>query len=171
MFRVAHFPPVAWRGPCLCASLTGASSFLPLGLKSDLSVRLHGQHLAQELVLRTVRGYLELPRPDKALVLSFHGWSGTGKNFVARILAENLYRDGLRSDCVKVFIAMFHFPHPTSVDLYKVRPDSAGGLRQRGWGWNEASTARGAGLCAGKEALNQAFLARGWALEKPGCGS
>ncbi|XP_046536633.1 torsin-3A isoform X2 [Equus quagga] len=89
------------------------------GLKSDLSVRLHGQHLAQELVLRTVRGYLELPRPDKALVLSFHGWSGTGKNFVARILAENLYRDGLRSDCVKVFIAMFHFPHPTSVDLYK----------------------------------------------------
>ncbi|XP_023496395.1 torsin-3A isoform X3 [Equus caballus] len=89
------------------------------GLKSDLSVRLHGQHLAQELVLRTVRGYLELPRPEKALVLSFHGWSGTGKNFVARMLAENLYRDGLRSDCVKVFIAMFHFPHPTSVDLYK----------------------------------------------------
>ncbi|XP_058395965.1 torsin-3A isoform X2 [Diceros bicornis minor] len=92
-----------------------------LGLKSDLSVRLHGQHLAGELILRTVRGYLELPRPDKALVLSFHGWSGTGKNFVARMLAENLYRDGLRSDCVKVFIATFHFPHPKFVDLYKER--------------------------------------------------
>ncbi|XP_058395964.1 torsin-3A isoform X1 [Diceros bicornis minor] len=91
------------------------------GLKSDLSVRLHGQHLAGELILRTVRGYLELPRPDKALVLSFHGWSGTGKNFVARMLAENLYRDGLRSDCVKVFIATFHFPHPKFVDLYKER--------------------------------------------------
>lgn len=106
------------------------SSFLPLGLQSDLSVRLHGQHLARELVLTTVKGYLELPRPDKALALSFHGWSGTGKNFVARLLAENLYHDGLRSDCVKVFITMIHFPHPKYVDLYKVRLGSAGaGMR------------------------------------------
>ncbi|XP_072686923.1 torsin-3A isoform X1 [Canis lupus baileyi] len=89
------------------------------GLESDLSIRLHGQHLAQELVLTAVKGYLELPRPDKALALSFHGWSGTGKNFVARLLAENLYRDGQRSDCVKMFIATFHFPHPKYVDLYK----------------------------------------------------
>ncbi|XP_045667358.1 torsin-3A [Ursus americanus] len=89
------------------------------GLESDLSVQLHGQHLARELVLTTVRGYLELPRPDKALALSFHGWSGTGKNFVARLLAENLYRDGLRSDCVKTFIATLHFPHLKYVDLYK----------------------------------------------------
>ncbi|XP_017509214.3 torsin-3A [Manis javanica] len=91
------------------------------GLESDLSVRLHGQHLAQELLLRAVRGYLELPRPDKALALSFHGWSGTGKNFVAQMLAENLYRDGLRSDCVQMFIATFHFPHPKYMDLYKER--------------------------------------------------
>lgn len=69
-----------------------------------------------------MRGYLERPQPDKALALSFHGWSGTGKNFVARMLAENLYRDGLRSDCVHMFITMLHFPHPKSVDLYKVRP-------------------------------------------------
>ncbi|XP_054443686.1 torsin-3A [Pteronotus mesoamericanus] len=89
------------------------------GLQWDLQVRLHGQHLARELVLTTVRGYLELPRPGKALALSFHGWSGTGKNFVARMLAENLYRDGLRSDCVSVFITMLHFPHPRLVDLYK----------------------------------------------------
>ncbi|KAG8517151.1 Torsin-3A [Galemys pyrenaicus] len=89
------------------------------GLEADLKERLHGQHLAGELVLKTVRGYLDLPRPDKALVLSFHGWSGTGKNFVARMLAENLYRDGLSSDCVQVFIATLHFPHPKYVDLYK----------------------------------------------------
>ncbi|XP_037362289.1 torsin-3A [Talpa occidentalis] len=89
------------------------------GLEADLKERLHGQHLAGELVLRTVRSYLELPRPDKALVLSFHGWSGTGKNFVARLLAESLYRDGLNSDCVQVFIATLHFPHPKYVDMYK----------------------------------------------------
>uniref|UniRef100_A0A8C6WA26 Torsin-3A n=1 Tax=Nannospalax galili TaxID=1026970 RepID=A0A8C6WA26_NANGA len=89
------------------------------GLESDLRVRLHGQHLAGKLVLRTVRGYLETPQADKALALSFHGWSGTGKNFVARMMAENLFRDGLRSDCVKMFISMLHFPHSKYVDVYK----------------------------------------------------
>ncbi|EHB17509.1 Torsin-3A, partial [Heterocephalus glaber] len=101
------------------------------GLDSDLSVRLHGQHLAQALVVRTVRGYLEMPQPDKALALSFHGWSGTGKNFVARMLVENLYQDGLKSDCVKVFIASFHFPHPKYVDLYKRLSDQIQGTQQR----------------------------------------
>ncbi|CAO2637341.1 Tor3a, partial [Lemmus lemmus] len=100
--------------------LTLASLFLP-GLESDLHVRLHGQHLVSKLVLRAVRRYLEKPQGDKALALSFHGWSGTGKNFVARMLAENLYRDGLRSDCVKMFISTFHFPHPKYADMYKVR--------------------------------------------------
>ncbi|EGV96021.1 Torsin-3A [Cricetulus griseus] len=89
------------------------------GLESDLRVRLHGQHLASKLVPRAVRGYLEMPQVDKALALSFHGWSGTGKNFVARMLAENLYRDGMRSDCVKMFISTFHFPHTKHVDMYK----------------------------------------------------
>lgn len=111
----------AWGG-CICVSLLSVASSPPLGLEADLRVRLHGQHLARELVLTAVRGYLEKPRPDKALALSFHGWSGTGKNFVARMLAENLYQDGLRSDCVKVFISTLHFPHPKNVDLYEVRP-------------------------------------------------
>ncbi|XP_021515859.1 torsin-3A [Meriones unguiculatus] len=89
------------------------------GLESDLRVRLHGQHLASKLVLSAVRAYLEVPGARKALALSFHGWSGTGKNFVARMLADNLYRDGMRSDCVKTFISTFHFPHPKFVDVYK----------------------------------------------------
>ncbi|KAM5237682.1 torsin-3A [Ctenodactylus gundi] len=102
------------------------------GLDSDLSKRLHGQHLVHELVLRTVRSYLEMLRPEKALALSFHGWSGTGKNFVARMLAENLYRDGLQSDCVKMFVTMLHFPHPKYVDLYKEQlTDHIQGTRQR----------------------------------------
>lgn len=115
-----------------------AASFPLPGLESDLSVRLHGQHLARELVLTTVKGYLEVPQPGKALALSFHGWSGTGKNFVARLLAENLYRDGLRSNCVKTFIATLHFPHPKYMDLYEVRPGRTGGLGR--WDGNEALT-------------------------------
>ncbi|XP_074164587.1 torsin-3A [Sminthopsis crassicaudata] len=89
------------------------------GLEIDLSTRLHGQHLVQEVVLKSVKGFLSVPQPEKPLVLSFNGWSGTGKNFVTRMLADQLYRDGLESECVQVFISMLHFPHLKYVDVYK----------------------------------------------------
>ncbi|NWQ76349.1 TOR3A protein, partial [Columbina picui] len=91
------------------------------GLEADLNRQLHGQHLAKEVIVRAVRGFLQNPQPQKALVLSFHGWSGTGKNFVARMLASHLYQDGLKSECVRVFISLFHFPHHTYVDSYKAQ--------------------------------------------------
>ncbi|NXW48635.1 TOR3A protein, partial [Nyctiprogne leucopyga] len=91
------------------------------GLEADLNGQLHGQHLAKEVVIRAVQEFLHSPRPEKALVLSFHGWSGTGKNFVARMLASHLYRDGPKSECVRVFISLFHFPHHKYVDSYKVQ--------------------------------------------------
>ncbi|NXY22818.1 TOR3A protein, partial [Atrichornis clamosus] len=91
------------------------------GLEADLSGQLHGQHLAKAVVVRAVQGFLQSPRPHKALVLSFHGWSGTGKNFVARMVASHLFRDGLKSDCVRVFISLFHFPHHKYMDSYKAQ--------------------------------------------------
>uniref|UniRef100_A0A8D2MSI7 Torsin-1A C-terminal domain-containing protein n=1 Tax=Zonotrichia albicollis TaxID=44394 RepID=A0A8D2MSI7_ZONAL len=104
---------------CTCA--------LCAGLEAELNGQLHGQHLAKAVVLRAVQGFLQSPRPPKALVLSFHGWSGTGKNFVARMVATHLFRDGLRSDCVRVFVSLLHFPHHNYVDSYKVRANSRGG--------------------------------------------
>ncbi|NXP71019.1 TOR3A protein, partial [Ramphastos sulfuratus] len=91
------------------------------GLEADLNGQLHGQHLAKEIVLRAVQRFLGSPRPERALVLSFHGWSGTGKNFVARMVASHLFRDGLKSECVRVFISLFHFPHQNYVDSYKAQ--------------------------------------------------
>ncbi|XP_064310557.1 torsin-3A [Phalacrocorax carbo] len=91
------------------------------GLEADLNKQLHGQHLAKEIVVQAVQGFLQSPQPQKALVLSFHGWSGTGKNFVARMLASHLYRDGLKSKCVRVFISLFHFPHHKYMDSYKAQ--------------------------------------------------
>ncbi|NXC63091.1 TOR3A protein, partial [Aleadryas rufinucha] len=91
------------------------------GLEADLSRQLHGQHLAKEVVVQALQGFLQSPRPQKALVLSFHGWSGTGKNFVARLVASHLFRDGLKSECVRVFISLLHFPHHNYVDSYKAQ--------------------------------------------------
>ncbi|XP_043941175.1 torsin-3A isoform X2 [Protopterus annectens] len=91
------------------------------GLGEDFHRKLHGQHLAQTVVLKAIRGFLKNPTPEKALALSFHGWSGTGKNFVARMILENLYRDGMKSECVKIFISVFHFPHAKLLEAYKVK--------------------------------------------------
>lgn len=90
------------------------------GLAKDLQTKLHGQHLAQCVVLKAIQGFINNPESNKPLTLSFHGWSGTGKNFVARIIADNLYREGVKSECVRLFIAPFHFPHARLVDTYKV---------------------------------------------------
>lgn len=89
------------------------------GLALELQLKLHGQHLAQLVVLKAIQGFINNPEPNKPLTLSFHGWSGTGKNFVARIVADNLYREGVKSECVRLFITPFHFPHARLVDTYK----------------------------------------------------
>ena len=94
----------------------------PAGLARDLQMKLHGQHLVQSVVLKAIQGFINNPESNKPLTLSFHGWSGTGKNFVARIVADNLYREGVKSECVRLFITPFHFPHARLVDTYKVSP-------------------------------------------------
>lgn len=97
--------------------------------------------------MRAVQGFLQSPQPQKALMLSFHGWSGTGKNFVARMVASHLYRDGLKSDCVRVFVSLLHFPHHSYLDSYKVRADSTGWFSVLGLGWSLCPSHVGLWVC------------------------
>ncbi|CAG2165758.1 unnamed protein product [Oppiella nova] len=64
---------------------------LPL-LEQSLNTQLHGQHLAKHVINKLVPKHMKNATPKKALVLSFHGWTGGGKNFVSEILAKNLFR-------------------------------------------------------------------------------
>ncbi|KAG8555457.1 hypothetical protein GDO81_017706 [Engystomops pustulosus] len=91
------------------------------GLQWDLERRVHGQHLAVRQILTSLERFLHENNQQKTLVLSFHGWTGTGKNLAARIITENLYQDGQRSPCTRVFIPQLHFPHPSHVEAYKVQ--------------------------------------------------
>lgn len=59
--------------------------------------------------------------PKKPLVLSLHGWTGTGKNFVSKLIAENIYKEGMDSSFVHVFTSTLHFPHQSQSACYKVR--------------------------------------------------
>ncbi|XP_030643591.1 torsin-1A-like [Chanos chanos] len=88
-------------------------------LKTDLKDSLYGQHIASEVVLKAVSGFMTDKHPSKPLVLSFHGGTGVGKNHVSNIIARSIYKKGETSKHVHVFISEHHFPHKEQVGTYK----------------------------------------------------
>ena len=55
----------------------------------------------------------------KVLALSFNGWTGSGKNFVSKIIAEHIFRKGMESKFVHQIIATHDFSHQSELDRYK----------------------------------------------------
>ncbi|KAG7275405.1 hypothetical protein CRUP_030890 [Coryphaenoides rupestris] len=89
------------------------------GLQADLENQLFGQHIASRIIVRAVTGFMKNPNPKKPLVLSLHGWTGTGKNFVSQLIVENIYKEGMDSSFVHVFTSELHFPHAREIENYK----------------------------------------------------
>ena len=90
-------------------------------LKESLTANVFGQHLVTKLVTKKVKAHVENPDPKKALVMSFHGWTGSGKNFVAKFIAESLFKLGMNSKFVHLFNSPYHFPDQKMADIYKLR--------------------------------------------------
>ena len=91
-----------------------------VGLESDLKKTLFGEPLVQQTILSSIKSHFLLENPSKALVLSFHGPTGTGKNYVAKIIVENLYKKGLNSKFIHYFVGSRDYPHNKHVEEYKV---------------------------------------------------
>lgn len=88
-------------------------------LEEKLHKHVFGQHLATQVVLKALPGFIRNSNPKKPLTLSFHGWTGTGKNFISKIIAESIYKDGMKSKYVHHFEPTLHFPNPDFVNKYK----------------------------------------------------
>ncbi|XP_030063713.1 torsin-1A [Microcaecilia unicolor] len=88
-------------------------------LQFDLQNKLFGQHLAKEVILKAMTGFMSNQNTKKPLVLSLHGWTGTGKNFISKIISENIYEKGLNSKYVHLFVSTIHFQHDNLLNLYK----------------------------------------------------
>ncbi|KAK3099256.1 hypothetical protein FSP39_001712 [Pinctada imbricata] len=88
-------------------------------LRKELSDKLYGQHLVNSAVTGHVKGHMLSRSPTRAMALSFHGGTGTGKNYVSKIIAENIYRKGMKSQYVHLIAATKEFPHEDMVPLYK----------------------------------------------------
>ncbi|KAI5642443.1 torsin domain-containing protein [Phthorimaea operculella] len=94
------------------------SNYVPYDLdklKLSLSLRMFGQPLVNELVtiLEAHKSALndenKEQRNRKALVVSLHGWTGVGKNYAASMIAEALYKKGMQSNYVKMFMGKKDF--------------------------------------------------------------
>lgn len=93
-------------------------NFLFSALKEILKNRVYGQHLA-EAIPEHLQYHIK-NNPTKALTLSFHGGSGTGKSYVSKIIARSIYKDGLKSKCVHLIPVPYRFPHGDMDSIYKV---------------------------------------------------
>lgn len=80
-------------------------------LQSMIANEVFGQHIATEIVARQISAHLENPNPSKPLVMSFHGWTGNGKNHVAYLIAKSRYFSETKSQFYHHFMATVHFPH------------------------------------------------------------
>ncbi|WAQ97841.1 TOR1B-like protein, partial [Mya arenaria] len=89
-----------------------------IDLSHTLSSTLYGQHLVTEPVVKHLKGHAR-ENPSKALALSFHGLTGTGKNYVSRIVAEKMFRKGMKSKYFHFISATREFPHSDMISFYK----------------------------------------------------
>ncbi|NXH10121.1 TOR2A protein, partial [Bucco capensis] len=88
-------------------------------LECDLAVNLVGQPLVRQQVMKGVREFLKNQNPEKPLVMSFHGSTGTGKTYVTSMLIHYLFQGGLESPYVHQFSPTVHFPHAERIEQYK----------------------------------------------------
>ena len=89
------------------------------GIRTALKQNVFGQHLVMDVVPRMIQAHKRNKHPQKPLVLAFHGSTGTGKNYVSGIIADQLYGKGMGSKYVHKFISSHLFPNKDLVQEYK----------------------------------------------------
>ncbi|PIO67607.1 hypothetical protein TELCIR_10633 [Teladorsagia circumcincta] len=90
-------------------------------LRRDLRELVHGQHLVIDTVENAIRAHWTNDNPKKPLAMSFHGFTGSGKNYVAEIIANNTFKKGMRSNFVHQIVASSEFYDKDKISEYKVQ--------------------------------------------------
>jgi len=79
-----------------------------IDLQGALEKEFFGQHLAAEIILDSIAAHWN-GEPRRPLVLSFHGWAGSGKTYLAQHIAKALFRNGEKSHYYKHFTQGYDF--------------------------------------------------------------
>ncbi|GBN15064.1 Torsin-1B [Araneus ventricosus] len=91
------------------------------GFYAHLEEYLYGQHLVTWVVTQSLKAHISKAEPSKALVMSFHGWTGSGKNYASKMIASALYSKGSQSEFVHWYIGTRDFPHLSEIEQYRDR--------------------------------------------------
>jgi len=95
-------------------------------LDNSLREHLFGQHIAHHVVLSALKAHVrENVKPKKALALSFHGLSGTGKTYTSQFITNSLFKNGPASKYTHFFTGRNHFTTESKSDIYKVNIDTS----------------------------------------------
>ena len=106
-----------------CSVIVNIGCFIPYisELAANLDYQVYGQHLVLKAVVRHIKAHMSNNDPSKALALSFHGGTGTGKNYVSKIISNHIYKEGMKSQFVHMIASTKEFPHVDMVPIYKVK--------------------------------------------------
>ena len=84
---------------------------------------VHGQHLVASILPRVIGNHLRDKRPRKPLVISMHGTTGVGKNYVSHVVAESLYQRGMQSRFVHLYVGSMDFPYSDAESVRRYSDD------------------------------------------------
>lgn len=74
----------------------------------------------KNVVLNAIKAHWVNNESHKPLSLSFHGWPGSGKNYVASFIKDSLYAKGSKSNHVHHFMGRITFPLDDHKEKYQV---------------------------------------------------
>lgn len=89
-------------------------------LRALLDRKLFAQPLLNQILPTAIHSHINKKYPSSPLVISLHGWTGSGKTYTSQMVAETLFPKGLKSIFVKKLTPAVMFPNPNQVDFYKV---------------------------------------------------
>ena len=95
-------------------------NYLIADLRVDLRNSVFGQHIVQEMIPAAIESSIDDHSPTKPLVLSFHGPTGVGKNYVVSFIAQNYFLTGESSKFYHYFNSRKDFPVQDKYLIYQV---------------------------------------------------
>lgn len=89
-------------------------------LKETLDRKLFAQPLLNQILPDAIHSHINKANPSSPLVISLHGWTGSGKTYTSKMVAETMFKNGLKSIFVKKLTPAVLFPNPNRMNDYKV---------------------------------------------------
>ncbi|XP_050434280.1 torsin-1A isoform X2 [Adelges cooleyi] len=93
------------------------------GLEDDMNKLFFGQHIASKIILSTLKGNFRRSKSNKKpLVMSLHGCTGVGKNYITNLIANHIFvTEHSKKVQFHIINGRSEFPDSSKIGEYKVK--------------------------------------------------